>query len=123
MRRIMVVDDEPDITSGIRGCLDGRFRVDTFNDPLHALSSFRKGRYDMVLIDVKMPRMNGFELYKAMYQIDQDVSFCFITAFEIRSAEFRMMFPSTKITCFLKKPFSAADLAGLFETQLSAKVP
>jgi len=118
----MVVDDEPDITSGIRGCLTGRFYVDTFNDPLEALANFQQGKYDMVLIDVKMPKMNGFELYKAMYQIDHDASFCFITAFEIRLSEFKKIFPSTKIACFLKKPFSVNDLIELLETELSASV-
>ncbi|HJS68553.1 MAG TPA: response regulator, partial [Nitrososphaera sp.] len=84
MRRILVVDDEPDITSGILGCLQDRFRVDAFNDPLEALSNFQQGMYDMVLIDIKMPKMNGFELYKAMYGIDPEAGYCFITAFEIR---------------------------------------
>ena len=116
----MAVDDEPDITSGIKGCLEDRFRVDEFNDPLEALASFQKGMYDAVLIDVKMPKMNGFELYKALYAVDQEPLYSFITAFEIRPAEFRMMFPRSKITHFLKKPFSASDLAELFETELSA---
>jgi CheY-like chemotaxis protein len=108
MRRILVVDDEPDITSGILGCLQDRFRVDAFNDPLEALSNFQQGMYDMVLIDIKMPKMNGFELYKAMYGI----------AFEIRASEFKKMFPTTKITCFLKKPFSADDLVELLEDEV-----
>lgn len=119
MRRILVVDDEPDITSGILGCLRDRFSVDTFNDPLEALSNFQRGRYDMALIDVKMPKMNGFELFKAMYGIDPEASYCFITAFEIRASEFKKIFPTTKVTCFLKKPFSADDLVELLEAELS----
>jgi DNA-binding NtrC family response regulator len=119
MRRILVVDDERDITSGIRGCLQDRFRVDAFNDPLEALSNFRQGMYDMALIDVKMPKMNGFELHKAMYGIDPQVGYCFITAFEIRASEFKKVFPATKVTCFLKKPFSADDLVELLEQELS----
>ncbi|HXV46192.1 MAG TPA: response regulator [Nitrososphaera sp.] len=118
MRRIIVVDDEPDITSGIMGCLGDRFHVNTFNDPLQALSSFRQGVYDVALIDVKMPKMNGFELYKEMYCIDPEVIFCFITAFEIRLSEFKKIFPTMKVTGFLKKPFSADELARLLEEEL-----
>lgn len=116
----MVVDDEPDITSGVRGCLSNWLCVDEFNDPLDALSAFQKGKYDFVLIDIKMPKMNGFELYKTLYMIDQNAQYCFITAFEIRPSEFKMMFPRSKMTHFLKKPFSAGDLIGLVEAELSA---
>jgi DNA-binding NtrC family response regulator len=118
MRRIIVVDDEPDITSGILGCLGDRFYVDAFNDPLEALANFRQGAYDVALIDIKMPKMNGFELYKAMYEIDPDMSFCFITAFEIRLSEFKKIFPTTKVAGFLKKPFSPDELVRLLEYEL-----
>ena len=114
----MVVDDEPDITSGIQGCLRNRYSVDSFNDPLDALSNFRRGRYDMVLIDIKMPKMNGFDLHKAMYAIDPEVKYCYITAFEIRASEFKKLFPTTKVTCFLRKPFSADKLVDLLEAEL-----
>jgi len=111
----LVVDDEPDITSGILGCLLNRYCVDSFNDPLEALSSFRRGRYDLVLIDVKMPKMNGFELHKSMYAIDPEARYCFITAFEIRASEFKKLFPTTNVTGFLRKPFSADELVDLLE--------
>jgi len=114
----MVVDDEPDITSGIQGCLRNRYSVDSFNDPLDALSNFRRGRYDMVLIDIKMPKMNGFDLHKAMYAIDPEVKYCYITAFEIRASEFKKLFPTTKVTGFLRKPFSADELVDLLEAEL-----
>jgi DNA-binding response OmpR family regulator len=59
------------------------FEVDTYNDPIQALSNFKTGLYDLLLIDIKMPKMDGFELYKKLQQIDQKVKICFITAFEL----------------------------------------
>ena len=62
-RRILLVDDEPDITLSFNIVLeDNGFVVDAFNDPLLALSSFKQGIYDLALLDIKMPKMNGFEL-------------------------------------------------------------
>lgn len=119
MKRILVVDDEPDITAGIKGCLGDKFNINTFNDPLEALSKFRQDAYDMALIDIKMRKMNGFELYKALYQLDSGIKFCFITAFEIKPLEFKKMFPSTKVAYILKKPFSPATLADLVEDALN----
>jgi two-component system response regulator VanR len=64
-RRILTVDDEPDITLAVKAGLEatGLFQVDTFNDPELALSSFRPGLYDLALIDFKMPKLYGYELY------------------------------------------------------------
>ena len=63
--RILLVDDERDITSVTkRGLTSNEFEVDVFNDPAEALSNFKSGIYDLLLLDVKMPKMNGFELYK-----------------------------------------------------------
>ncbi|HEU4444022.1 MAG TPA: response regulator [Nitrososphaeraceae archaeon] len=67
-RRILVVDDDPDITLPVKMALEdiGLFRVDTFNDPKLALSSFKSGLYDLVLLDFRMPKMYGYELYDEM---------------------------------------------------------
>jgi DNA-binding response OmpR family regulator len=63
--KLLLVDDEPDITTVFAlGLEDHGFKVDVFNDPLQALSDFKKGSYDLVLIDYKMPNMNGFELHR-----------------------------------------------------------
>jgi DNA-binding response OmpR family regulator len=62
-KKILIVDDEPDITSSLKiGLEDNGFAVDTFNDSVLALSNFQADMYDLVLLDVKMPEMNGFEL-------------------------------------------------------------
>jgi DNA-binding response OmpR family regulator len=89
-RILLVVDDEPDITLAFSmGLEDSGFTVDTFNDPLSALESFKeeKKSYALALLDVNMPKMNGFELYKEMRKIDDKVKVCFVTAFDIRGEE------------------------------------
>src|ERR671932_2840012 len=83
-KRILLVDDEHNITFGFRiGLEDNGFVVDTFNDPQEALSNFKAGLYDLLLIDIKMPKMNGFELCQEIERIDNRVKVCFITAYEV----------------------------------------
>ena len=70
----MVVDDEYDITFTLQaGLEDGDFGVDTFTDPELALSNFKSGLYDLVLIDIKMPKINGFVLYELLKTVDPGV--------------------------------------------------
>ena len=69
--RILIVDDEVDITTVYTlGLQDNGFKVDAFNDPLQVLSDFKSGSYNLVLIDYKMPNMNGLELYREIRKID-----------------------------------------------------
>jgi CheY-like chemotaxis protein len=77
-KRILIVDDEPEITLLFNMALDG-FMVDSFNDPLLALSKFKQDFYDLAILDVVMPKMNGFELYKEIKKIDGKVRVCFLT--------------------------------------------
>jgi DNA-binding response OmpR family regulator len=64
-RRILIVDDEPDIISVFKMVLEmNDFEVDAYNDPLSALSNFKQNAYDLVIVDIRMPHINGFELYK-----------------------------------------------------------
>jgi len=68
----LVVDDEADITAVMRRGLEKEgFGVDTFNDPLEALSDFKPGVYDLALLDIRMDKMNGFELFRALQKIDK----------------------------------------------------
>lgn len=109
--RILLVDDEPDLTWTLRlGLENNGFEVDTFNDPEEALTNFRAGRYDLLLIDVRMPRMNGFQLYEEMKKIDNNTRICFITAFEVYYRALRETFPDLEIDCFIKKPIEIDDL-------------
>jgi CheY-like chemotaxis protein len=85
-KRILIVDDEPDITIAFeKGLRDKGFeQIDTANDPLLSLKNFRAGLYDLLIIDIVMPQMDGFRLFEEIRKIDNKVKVCFITAFEVR---------------------------------------
>jgi two-component system, OmpR family, response regulator ChvI len=118
-KRLLIVDDEPDITSVLRRGLEQYgFVVDTFNNPVEALSDFKVGYYDLLLLDISMPKMNGFELYKEMAKIDNKVKVCFMTAFEIYRDEFKRLFPKLSLNCFANKPISIKTLANLLKMEL-----
>jgi DNA-binding response OmpR family regulator len=80
-KNILIVDDDEDLTNLYETFLkyDG-YKVDAFTDPIDALYSFRKNVYDLVLLDLKMPKMNGMILYQKLKNIDPDLLFCVITA-------------------------------------------
>jgi DNA-binding response OmpR family regulator len=109
--RILIVDDEPDITSTLKTGLERHgFQVDTQNDPLKALADFKPDRYAMILLDIRMPKMTGFELYRELKKKDEQASICFLTAFDIYYDEFKKMFPDMEVSCFLRKPIRISDL-------------
>ena len=106
-KRIMVVDDEDDVNVTLRIVLEDQFSVDVFNDPFIALDNFRSGLYDLLLIDIRMPRMNGLELCNKLRKIDSRVKVCFITAGEMVFDLALRKFPGCTI---LKKPIDNYDL-------------
>ena len=111
MKRIAVVDDEPDITTIFKKGLECHgFAVDTFNDPQAALASFKPSYYDLMIIDIRMPRINGFDLYRELKKRDNSVRVCFLTAFEIYYEEFRKLFPTIDVKAFIRKPVSISNL-------------
>ena len=111
-KKILIVDDEPDITLTLgKGLEQGGYDVYVFNDPLVALSNFKPGTYDLLLLDIKMPNMTGFELYRKLKEIDSKVKVCFITAFETYYEKFRQeFFPLEEIKGFIRKPIQIEDL-------------
>ena len=110
--RVMIVDDEQDITTIFKiGLENNQFIVTTFNDPLEALSRFEPGLYDLMILDIRMPGMNGFQLYNKIKGIDDNVKVCFLTAFEEARGEFKSSFPFLEeVKCYLKKPITVQDL-------------
>ena len=110
--RVMIVDDERDITSIFKmGLEKSEFIVTTFNDPLEALSKFRAGTYDLLILDIRMPGMNGFKLYQKIRDMDNKVKVCFLTAFDEYLEEFETTFPFLdEVKCYLKKPITVHDL-------------
>lgn len=110
--RVMIVDDEVDITAIFKlGLEQNEFIVTTFNNPLEALSKFRPGLYDLLILDIRMPGMNGFQLCQKIRNIDDKVKICFLTAFEDYREEFKALFPSlNEVKCYLKKPITIQEL-------------
>ncbi|MGI0020052.1 MAG: response regulator [Nitrososphaera sp.] len=108
--RVLVVDDEPDITSIIQMGLERKgFSVSVYNSPTAALQECMPGAYDIALLDVRMPGMNGFELYQELQKKDARVKPCFMSAFDISSEELDTLFPS-KERPFIRKPFVMPEL-------------
>jgi two-component system, OmpR family, response regulator ChvI len=94
-KRILLVDDEPDITLSFNiGLEDYGFAVDAFNDPLLALSSFKIGLYRKAILDIKMPKMNGFELGCELKKIDNKIKISFISEFDIQEENLKYTVPS-----------------------------
>ncbi|MFZ0647029.1 MAG: response regulator [Nitrososphaeraceae archaeon] len=103
-KRILVVDDEPDITFTLKEGLEksGLFDVETFTDPSSALSNFKSGYYDFLLIDIRMPKIDGYELYDKIRAIDAKVKACFISAYNVNYKALREQFPTIKMECYAK---------------------
>jgi len=118
-KRILLVDDEQDIALAFKISLENNgFTVDAFNDAEEALSNFEAGFYDLLLIDIKMPKMNGFELYREIEKIDNKPKICFITAFEVYYKSLRELFPTVKVDCYIKKPITTDDLVQRIKSEL-----
>ena len=117
--RIMLVDDDVDITTVLKiGLEDNGFAVDTFNDPVQALSNFKADLYNLLLFDIKMPQLSGFELYEEIKKKNNNnnnnnnkkLKVCYITAYEIDDEMLREKFPTSHVNCFIKKLFQIQDL-------------
>jgi DNA-binding response OmpR family regulator len=119
--RILIVDDNPDITGLFSLALmnTGLFEVETYNDSEHALSNFRPYFYDFILLDIKMPKMSGFELCDRIKKLDSEVKICFISAFDPYSDELKEQFLSLKIECFIPKPIQTNELVRRIQVELS----
>lgn len=116
---VLIVDDDPDMTSvfGL-GLQDEGFEVYTFNDPLVALSQFRPNFYDLLLVDINMPKMNGIDLSRRLLELDSNVKICFITAGEANIEVLRELYPARGIGCFIKKPVTMDQLVRRVKVEL-----
>jgi YesN/AraC family two-component response regulator len=113
--RIMIVDDESDILSVIKRGLESKndFMVDTFSKADDAIENFQNrppNYYDLVITDIRMPKVNGFELYRRIKDTNPNMKIAFITAFEINKEEFIKVIPSVNVTHFISKPVSISKL-------------
>ena len=115
LARIMVVDDEKDILRIIKRDLEvtNEFQVETFSSGIEALNAFKThdlGYYDAIITDIRMPKMNGFELYRQVKELSPNTKIAFITAFEINKDEFNKVLPSIEVKDFIIKPIDMDDL-------------
>ena len=123
-RKILVVDDEPDITFTLSSVLKERgFEVISFNDPLLALQHFKPRHYELVILDIKMPKMDGFELYQQLKKKDNSVKVCFLTAvseFKEYEQYRKESYPKQGERYFIAKPISNDELIRKVNEMLTA---
>jgi CheY-like chemotaxis protein len=124
LKRILVVDDESDVTLTFKVGLEGyhygnhdddnsnktRFEIYAYSNPSEALSEFRPNFYDLMLVDVYMPDMNGFQLCEKILELDVNIKVCFISAAELNIEALRELYPKVNFGCFMKKPVTIESL-------------
>jgi CheY-like chemotaxis protein len=124
-KRILIVDDDNDITTTFKAAIEDsnnytnkRIEVYTANDPVVALSEFKPNFYDLLLVDINMPNMNGFELCQKIFGIDINVRTCFMSSGEINWKALREIYPSLSIGCFIRKPMTIDYLLERIRSEL-----
>ena len=126
-RRILIVDDDEDLTMTFRAVIEDsnndvdvnkRIEVYTSNDPVLALSEFKPNFYDLLLVDINMPRVNGFELCERILAIDINVRVCFMSTGEISREALGEIYPTRQEGCFIRKPVSIDFLVKRIRSEL-----
>jgi DNA-binding response OmpR family regulator len=126
-KRILIVDDDVDLTMTFRAVIEDsnndvdvnkRIEVFTSNDPVASLSEFRPNIYDLLLVDINMPHMNGFELSEKILAIDINVRVCFMSNGEINREALRDIYPTRQEGCFIRKPVSIDYLVKRIRSEL-----
>jgi CheY-like chemotaxis protein len=123
-KRVLIVDDGPDVILAVKMVLeDNGFKVDSFTHPLLTLENFKgDSMYDILILGIKMSKMNGFELYRQIKKIDNKVKTCFMTAYEIDHQQFgKELFPALGENCFIQKPIQNETLIKRLNRIISAK--
>ena len=111
MKTVLVVDDEPDVKLALKTALEENgFEVNAYDDPVIALDNFRKGTYDLLILDIKMPKMHGFELYREIRKVDNHVKICFLTAGEMYYGAYADIFNENQ---FIRKPIENKELVNM----------
>jgi DNA-binding response OmpR family regulator len=126
IKKIFLVDNEIDITFALENALENYgYKVDSFNDPILALDNYQINFYDLIILDIKMPKMDGFELYIKLREKDPKVKICFLTASELFYEEFRSarLKLGEKIgeEYFIQKPIKTDDLIKKINTLMINK--
>lgn len=110
--RILLVDDEVDILHVLkRGLEINGFQVEGYSSPQEVLVSFKPSKYDLAILDIRMPGLSGFQLYREIKKLDPTITACFLSAFEVHPNEFKIVFPSMmEVKAIIKKPVSINHL-------------
>ena len=124
-KRILIVDDDSDVTVTFKAGIEEnnndpntRIEVYTSNDPISALLEFRPNFYDLLLVDINMPHMNGFELCEKILAIDINVRICFMSSVEINREGLREIYPTLGLGCFIRKPVTIDYLLKRIRSEL-----
>ena len=122
-QRILIVDDESDITTALKMYLEIQgFQVDAFTDPVYALAQFKAGFYQLLILDIKMPEMNGFELYIEIKKKDNTVKVFFLTALSEMhdyDAFKKEVFPKEGERYFIAKPIENEEILTRIRTVIA----
>jgi CheY-like chemotaxis protein len=120
--RILAVDDEPDILTIIKMSLERyKHSVDVFSNPVKALSHFEKNpNYDLVITDIRMPYMTGYELASRLRQIDKSIKVVLVTAFDVDANVLKNILPSVGIDGVLRKPSALTEICSIVEHKLTS---
>ncbi len=110
-KRILIVDDEPDVNMTVAAILKKYgFKVDSYEYPLVALDNFKSRYYDLVILDIKMPKMNGFSFYREIKKLDKDLKICFLTAGEMYYGVYSDILSRVPANYFIRKPIGNEEL-------------
>ena len=110
-KRILVIDDEPDVNITLRKVLEKNgFIVDSYENPFLALENFKPHYYDLLILDIKMPKMSGFSFYREIKKRDDKLKICFLTAGEMYYGSYSDIFSSLPANCFIRKPITNEEL-------------
>jgi CheY-like chemotaxis protein len=123
-KRILVVDDEIDICMAYQIVLqDAGYECVSYTDSVKALQEFRPNYYDLILLDIKMPMLTGFELCKKIIELDKTVRIIFITASEAYYEEFRNEhFPELGKINYIQKPIGNQELLQIVNTLVANSI-
>jgi DNA-binding response OmpR family regulator len=94
------------------------FKVNSYNDPMLTLSEFKSDLYDLILIDINMPQMDGIELCSKILELDANVKICLVTAGEANIEVLRELYPTRSIGCYIKKPVTIEELVRRVKAEL-----
>ena len=141
IKRILIMDDNPDITLTFKKVLQApkiddltterhlqdnitqgknkmSFEVITYNDPFLALSEFKPNFYHLMLVDINMPKINGFEFSAKILDRDANPRICFMSSGQINQEALKDVYPTLSIGCFIKKPIMGRDLIRRIKMEL-----